>query len=144
MPSLVRIDPSAVALPTDAPHDSPQTSEEKQASSSSSSSSNRNSSRDAGYKLEWREFTSLAAAAGLGSGATGQGCREVEGESNGNGNGDGAVEVSTSTSQPDAEGSQTRQPRRLDGDIVSGSGGDTLRGSAGADADDGVGTAEQS
>lgn len=103
VPSLVRIDPSAVALPPDA-HDAPQlmTSEEKQ-SSSSTSSSNRNNSRDGGYKLEWREFTSLAAAAGLAPATVAEGKSDG---SNGDGDGGGAVEVSTSTSKPgsDAEG----------------------------------------
>lgn len=127
----MRIDPSAVALPPDV-HDAdaalspaPPTSEENQASgtsiSSSSSSTRNNSSR--GYKLEWREFTSLAVAAGLTSPTT------ADGESTGNGNGDGSgdaedtstveASASTSTSKPDAEGTETLQPRPLDEDAVS-------------------------
>eukprot|EP00903_Cladosiphon_okamuranus_P014861 g13762.t1 len=129
VPSLVRIDPSAVTLFSDDPDadatmsPAPQTSEEEQASNGSAT---RNNSRDGGYELEWREFPSLAAAAGLASATT------ADDKSNGNADGDGdcgddaednsTVEASTSTStltsKPDAEGAETGP---LYEDAVSGS-----------------------
>lgn len=135
VPSLLRIDPSAVALPPDADDAAmsaaPKTSEEKQVSSSG----NRSNSRDGGYKLEWREFTSLAAAAGLPS-ATAD---DEEGKSKGNGGGDGqgkgTTEASTSTSKPNAEGVEARQPQPVDGGTVSGSGSGEFSGSAGVETE---------
>ncbi len=75
VPSLVRIDPGAVELPADgqptgAPGGggggSPPETQSNASSGVHSGDSNSNSnSRGVGYSLEWREFKSLAAAAGL-------------------------------------------------------------------------------
>lgn len=60
MPSLLRIDPSAVEPP-------PETT-----ASPAAQSEKDTSRRDGGYALEWREFKSLAAAAGLESATGGE------------------------------------------------------------------------
>ncbi|CAM9541111.1 unnamed protein product [Hapterophycus canaliculatus] len=62
VPSLVRIDASAVEPPPESAALPPAEAEKAVANSSSSSSS---SARGVGYSLEWREFKTLAAAAGL-------------------------------------------------------------------------------
>lgn len=140
VPSLLRIDPSAVAPPPGADDAAvsatPRTSEDKQSSSNNSNSSNRSNSRggDGVFKLEWREFTSLAAAAGLPSVTPAEGKAEGKGESDGED--ESVVEASTSKpSKPEAEGVDTRQPRPLAGVTISISGSGSGGVEAGAETE---------
>lgn len=69
VPSLVRIDPGAVELPADEPTAAGGVGSkpETQSYTSGGSTSGDSNGRGVAYSLEWREFKSVAAAAGLSS-----------------------------------------------------------------------------